>query len=281
MIDTQYEDLLQKVLDEGAEKSDRTGTGTLSVFGPQLEYDVSKTVPVITTKKVAWKTCLKELLWMMRGQTSAKILQSQNCHIWDAWAREDGSLGPIYGAQWRHALGGSKTVYCDDGTWSIIMNATIDQLQNAVDTLRTDPCSRRIIVDSWQVNALDSMALYPCHCLYQFWSDGARLSLKLYQRSADLPVGVPFNLFSYASLLHVIAHMTNLKPWKLIWSAGDAHIYLNQIEQVKKQLQNEVYEFPKLVLHPNEHMTLEDWSLDMFELKDYKHHDTIKYEVAV
>lgn len=259
-MDIQYEALMKKVLEEGVRKSDRTGTGTLSLFGPQLRYDVSSSVPLITSKQTFWKSAIKELLWIIDGNTNIKALNKQNCHIWDAWADEDGDLGLVYGYQWRRHRG-------------------IDQLAEAIELLKNDPMSRRIIVNSWSVEDLNDMALPPCHCLYQFWSDGENLSLKLYQRSADLPVGVPFNLFEYSALLYMVATVVGMKPKDFIWTAGDAHIYLNQVDQVEKQLSQQIYDFP--VLNVKHKDSIDDFKLSDFEVIGYKHSPKISYKVAV
>lgn len=258
--DRQYEDLLLSILSSGNDRQDRTGTGTRSKFGCRLEYDISASVPLITTKKVAWKAALKELLWMISGNTNIRNLQSQNCHIWDEWADSNGDLGPIYGHQWR-------------------MRQNIDQLQNAIDMISHDPTSRRIIVDSWQLDDLQSMRLPPCHMMFQFYVDDGHLDIQTYQRSADMFLGVPFNLFEYAALDCITASVTGLKPGRLVWIGGDCHIYHNHFSQVRQQLNNEVKAFPQLSV--KHHDSIDDFILSDFVLSDYHHAEQIKAPVAV
>ncbi len=264
-IDRQYENLLADVLEHGTEKGDRTGTGTLSVFGRQLRYDLSKGFPVITTKSVHLKSVIGELLWFLRGESNVKWLQDNGIRIWNEWAGEDGELGPIYGVQWR--------------AWQKADGQTIDQLSSLVETLKEDPGSRRMLVSAWNVGELDKMALQPCHAFFQTYVADGKLSLQMYQRSADLFLGVPFNIASYALLTHMLAQQTGLEPGEFIWTSGDTHIYLDHIEQVKTQLSREPYAFPTLELVPAQ--DLFSYDFDDIEIKDYEHHPRIVAQVSV
>ncbi|MFC9996151.1 thymidylate synthase [Nocardia sp. NPDC127526] len=263
--DTQYEDLLRLVLDSGTPKADRTGTGTRSVFGHQLRYDLSQGFPLITTKKVHLKSIVYELLWFLRGDSNVKWLQEHGVTIWDEWADRNGDLGPVYGVQWR--------------SWPTPDGTHIDQISQVLQTLRTDPDSRRIIVSAWNVAELDRMALAPCHAFFQFYVADGRLSCQLYQRSADLFLGVPFNIASYALLTHMVAQQTELLPGDFIWTGGDCHIYDNHVEQVREQLTREPYPFPELRLRPAP--TLFDYAYEDVEIVGYQHHPAIKAAVAV
>ncbi len=264
-MDTQYEDLLRRVLDTGAPKADRTGTGTRSLFGHQLRYDLSAGFPLITTKKVFLKAVVYELLWFLRGDSNVTWLQEHGVTIWDEWADADGELGPVYGVQWR--------------SWPTPDGGHIDQIAQVLKTLRADPDSRRIIVSAWNVAELDRMALAPCHAFFQFYVAEGRLSCQLYQRSADLFLGVPFNIASYALLTHMIAQQTGLIPGDFIWTGGDCHIYDNHVEQVREQLSRTAYEFPTLQLRPAE--SLFDYCYSDVAVVDYRHHPAIKAPVAV
>ncbi|MFI6868237.1 thymidylate synthase [Nocardia sp. NPDC050406] len=263
--DTQYEDLLRLVLDSGTPKSDRTGTGTRSIFGHQLRYDLSQGFPLITTKKVHLKSIVYELLWFLRGDSNVGWLREHGVTIWDEWAAPDGELGPVYGVQWR--------------SWPTPNGAHIDQISQVLHTLRTDPDSRRMIVSAWNVAELDRMALAPCHAFFQFYVADGKLSCQLYQRSADLFLGVPFNIASYALLTHMVAQQTDLEPGDFIWTGGDCHIYDNHTEQVREQLRREPYPFPQLRLRPAP--TLFDYAYDDVEIVNYQHHPAIKAPVAV
>src|SRR5688500_14097047 len=232
----QYLDLLERVLDEGAPKDDRTGTGTLSVFGHQMRFDLAAGFPLVTTKKLHTRSIIHELLWMLSGSTSAKDLQQHGVTIWDEWADEDGSLGPVYGHQWR--------------SWGAPDRQGIDQIARVVEGLRTDPDSRRHVVSAWNVADLPKMRLQPCHVLFQFYVGNGRLSCQLYQRSGDLFLGVPFNIASYALLTHLVAQVTGLQPGELVHTLGDAHIYLNHREQVLEQLARPPRPLPRLRLDP-------------------------------
>lgn len=267
-VDVAYEELLAEVLTSGARKSDRTGTGTLSVFGRQLRYDLSKGFPRITTKFVAMKAVKGELLWFLRGDTNVRWLQERGITIWDEWADAAGELGPVYGHQWR--------------SWQGADGATYDQIAQLVADLRANPDSRRMIVSAWNVGALQDMALAPCHAFFQCYVADGKLSLQIYQRSADLFLGVPFNIASYALLVHMLAQQTGLQPGELVWTGGDCHIYLNHLEQVRTQLSRvpQAYSFPTLHLRPAD--SIDSYQMDDIDASDgYRHHPTIKASVAV
>ncbi|WP_063128364.1 thymidylate synthase [Nocardia fusca] len=263
--DTQYEDLLRLVLETGTAKSDRTGTGTRSVFGHQLRYDLSAGFPLITTKKVHLKSIVYELLWFLRGDSNVRWLQEHGVSIWDEWADAEGELGPVYGVQWR--------------SWPAPDGRHIDQIAQVLHTLRTDPDSRRMLVSAWNVAELDRMALAPCHALFQFYVAEGRLSCQLYQRSADLFLGVPFNIASYALLTVMVAQQAGLAPGDFIWTGGDCHIYDNHHEQVTEQLARTPYPFPVLELEPA--ASLFDYRYEDVRVHDYRHHPGIKAPVAV
>ncbi|WP_372347237.1 thymidylate synthase [Streptomyces sp. KL116D] len=265
MVDTQYEDLLKLVLTSGTAKADRTGTGTRSVFGHQLRYDLSQGFPLVTTKRVHLKSIVYELLWFLRGDSNVHWLQENGVRIWDEWADADGELGPVYGVQWR--------------SWPAPDGRHIDQLSQVLDTLRSDPDSRRMIVSAWNVAELDRMALAPCHAFFQFYVADGKLSCQLYQRSADLFLGVPFNIASYALLTHMVAQQTGLEPGDFIWTGGDCHIYDNHVEQVTEQLSRAPYAFPELKLHKAD--SLFDYAYSDVEVLNYQHHPAIKGQVAV
>ena len=272
-IPTPYEDLLRDVLEHGAVKTDRTGTGTRSVFGYQMRFDLSEGFPLITTKKVHVKSIVYELLWFLRGDGNARWLQERGVTIWDEWAKPDGDLGPVYGVQWR--------------AWPTPSGGHIDQIAEVVRQLRTNPDSRRIIVSAWNVAALGEMALMPCHAFFQFYvapaqAEGARarLSCQLYQRSADIFLGVPFNIASYALLTHMLAQQCNLDVGDFIWTGGDCHIYDNHVEQVKEQLSREPYPYPVLSIRRRP-ASIFDYEYDDFAFTDYRHHPAIKAPVAV
>ncbi|MGQ4616649.1 thymidylate synthase [Nocardia sp. R7R-8] len=263
--DTQYEDLLRLVLASGTKKADRTGTGTRSIFGHQLRYDLAAGFPLITTKKVHLKSIVYELLWFLRGDSNIGWLREHGVSIWDEWADADGELGPVYGVQWR--------------SWPAPDGTHIDQISQVLHTLRTDPDSRRIIVSAWNVADLDKMALAPCHAFFQFYVADGKLSCQLYQRSADLFLGVPFNIASYALLTYMVAQQTELTPGDFIWTGGDCHIYDSHLEQVAEQLGRDPYPFPTLRLHPAP--TLFDYHYEDVEIIGYRHHPAIKAPVAV
>ncbi|KQY39012.1 MULTISPECIES: thymidylate synthase [Nocardia] len=263
--DTQYEDLLRLVLEQGTPKADRTGTGTRSIFGHQLRYDLAESFPLITTKRVHMKSIAYELLWFLRGDSNVSWLREHGVTIWDEWADAKGELGPVYGVQWR--------------SWPTPDGTHIDQIAQVLHTLRTDPDSRRMIVSAWNVADLDKMALAPCHAFFQFYVADGKLSCQLYQRSADLFLGVPFNIASYALLTLMVAQQTELEPGEFIWTGGDVHIYDNHVDQVREQLTREPYPFPTLHLRPA--TSLFDYAYEDIEVSDYKHHPGIKAPVAV
>ncbi|WP_309138610.1 thymidylate synthase [Nocardia cyriacigeorgica] len=263
--DTQYEELLRQVLTTGTKKADRTGTGTRSVFGHQLRYDLSAGFPLITTKRVHLKSIVYELLWFLRGDSNVGWLREHGVTIWDEWAAPDGELGPVYGVQWR--------------SWPTPDGSHIDQISQVLRTLREDPDSRRMIVSAWNVAELDKMALAPCHAFFQFYVADGKLSCQLYQRSADLFLGVPFNIASYALLTQMVAQQAGLEPGDFIWTGGDCHIYDNHLEQVSEQLTREPYPFPTLRLRRAP--SLFDYAYDDVEVVDYQHHPAIKAPVAV
>jgi thymidylate synthase len=265
VADTQYEDLLRLVLTSGTAKADRTGTGTRSVFGHQLRYDLSQGFPLVTTKKVHLRSIVYELLWFLRGDSNVGWLHEHGVTIWDEWADANGELGPVYGAQWR--------------SWPTPDGRHIDQISEVLDTLRRDPDSRRMIVSAWNVAELPKMALAPCHAFFQFYVADGKLSCQLYQRSADLFLGVPFNIASYALLTHMVAQQAGLRPGDFIWTGGDCHIYDNHVEQVTEQLSRTPFELPGLRLRQAD--SLFDYAYADVEVLDYQHHPAIKAPVAV
>ena len=262
----QYLNLLQHVLENGTMKTDRTGTGTLSVFGAQMRFDLSKGLPLVTTKKVHTKSIIHELLWFLRGETNVAYLQENGVKIWDEWADEDGNLGPIYGYQWR--------------CWPTTYNDGIDQISQVIQQIKNTPDSRRMIVSAWNVAQIDEMALPPCHTLFQFYVADGKLSCQLYQRSADLFLGVPFNIASYSLLVHMIAQVCDLQVGEFIWTGGDCHIYLNHQDQVRQQLEREPKALPGLLLNP-EVRDIFDFQYADVVVTNYDPHPAIKGEVAV
>ena len=262
----QYLDLMQKVLNEGQEKSDRTGTGTLSIFGHQMEFDLSDGFPLVTTKKVHLKSIVHELIWFLQGSTNISYLKENGVSIWDEWADEKGDLGPVYGAQWR--------------SWPDGNNGTIDQIQNLIQGIKTNPDSRRHIVSAWNPALVDEMALPPCHSLFQFYIVNEELSCQLYQRSADIFLGVPFNIASYALLTHMVAHVCNLKAGKFVHTFGDAHLYLNHLDQAKLQLSRDTKILPQLKLN-SEVKNIFDFKFEDIEIINYESHPSISAPIAV
>jgi thymidylate synthase len=262
----QYLDLLRTIRDRGARKDDRTSTGTLSIFGYQMRFDLDAGFPVLTTKKLHLRSIIHELLWFLKGDTNVEYLRQNDVTIWNEWADEEGDLGPIYGAQWR--------------AWAASDGRHIDQIQSAIDLIRTDPNSRRIIVSAWNVGEIDRMALAPCHALFQLYVAQGRLSLQLYQRSADVFLGVPFNIASYALLLHMMAQQTSLRAGELIWTGGDCHLYSNHLAQAQEQLTREPLPLPRLHIRRRPE-SLFDYRFDDFELVDYRAHASIKAPIAV
>ncbi len=265
-IATPYEDLLRDVLAHGTHKSDRTGTGTTSVFGRQVRFDLSQGFPLITTKRVHFKSVAYELLWFLRGDSNVRWLQERGVTIWDEWADAEGDLGPVYGVQWR--------------SWPTPDGGRIDQLAEVIEQIRANPDSRRLIVSAWNPADIPDMALAPCHALFQFYVADGRLSCQLYQRSADLFLGVPFNIASYALLTLMVAQQTGLEPGDFVWTGGDCHIYDNHVEQVREQLTREPYPYPTLRLARKPDSIL-DYEYDDLVVEDYRHHPAIRAAVAV
>jgi thymidylate synthase len=262
----QYLELVREVLERGARKTDRTGTGTLSVFGRQLRFRLDETFPLLTTKKLHLKSILYELLWFLRGDTNVRWLQERGVSIWDEWADENGELGPVYGYQWRH--------------WRTPDGREIDQIKQLIANLKAKPDSRRHIVSAWNPADVERMALPPCHALFQFYVAGGRLSCQMYQRSADLFLGVPFNIASYAALTLMVAQVTGHKPAEFILTLGDAHLYLNHLEQAREQLQREPRPFPRMRINPTPKELL-DFRYEDFTLENYDPHPAIKAPIAV
>ncbi len=262
----QYLDLLQHVMDTGAVKRDRTGVGTISVFGHQMRFDLAGGFPLLTTKKMHLRAIIHELLWFLSGDTNVRYLHEHNVTIWDEWADENGDLGPIYGHQWR--------------SWPAADGRAIDQIAGVLDQIRRNPDSRRLIVSAWNPGEIERMALPPCHCLFQFYVAGGRLSCQLYQRSADIFLGVPFNIASYALLTMMIAQTTGYEPGEFIHTLGDAHLYLNHVEQAKLQLTREPYALPVMQLNPGVGSVF-DFRYEDFELAEYRHHPRIAAPIAV
>ncbi|OIJ18844.1 thymidylate synthase [Anaerobacillus alkalidiazotrophicus] len=265
-MDRQYLDLCKHILENGAKKTDRTGTGTISTFGYQMRTNLLDGFPLLTTKKLSLKAIIHELLWFLKGDTNIQYLKEHNVKIWNEWADENGDLGPVYGKQWR--------------SWTAPDGTTIDQISNVIDEIKRNPDSRRLIVNAWNVGELDDMALSPCHCLFQFYVNDGKLSCQLYQRSADVFLGVPFNIASYALLTMMIAQECDLELGEFIHSFGDVHIYLNHVEQVKLQLTREPRVLPKMKLNPNVKSVF-DFTYEDFELVNYDPHPHIKGEVSV
>lgn len=262
----QYLELLNRILNEGTRKSDRTGTGTLSVFGHQMRFDMAEGFPLLTTKKLHLKSIIYELLWFLRGDTNVKYLHDHGVSIWDEWADENGELGPIYGHEWR--------------SWPDYQGGTIDQIANVVDQIRRTPDSRRMIVSAWNVAEIDSMALPPCHTMFQFYVAEGRLSLQLYQRSADTFLGVPFNIASYALLLQMMAQVTGLQPGEFIHTTGDTHLYLNHLDQARLQLTRTPRKLPRMAINPDV-KSIFDFTYEDFSLEGYDPWPHIKAEVSV
>jgi thymidylate synthase len=262
----QYLQLLRQIREHGLRKTDRTGTGTLSVFGHQARFDLSQGFPLVTTKKLHLKSIVYELLWFLKGDTNVKYLHDHGVSIWDEWADENGELGPIYGKQWR--------------SWPGPDGKTIDQISRTLDLIRRNPDSRRIIVNAWNVGELEQMSLTPCHALFQFWVGDGKLSCQLYQRSADVFLGVPFNIASYALLTHMFAQQCDLEPGEFIWTGGDCHLYLNHLEQADEQLRREPFPLPKLVIK-RKPPSIFEYQYEDFQIVDYQAHPSIKAPIAV
>lgn len=264
-LNTQYEDLLRLVRESGTTKTDRTGTGTTSIFGHQLRYDLSQGFPLITTKRVHLKSIIHELLWFLMGDSNISYLRDNGVRIWNEWADENGDLGPVYGVQWR--------------SWPTPDGGHIDQISQVLDQIRTTPDSRRMLVSAWNVADLTDMALMPCHAFFQFYVADGKLSCQLYQRSADLFLGVPFNIASYAFLTHMMAQQADLEVGDFIWTGGDCHIYANHTEQVEEQLRRDPFPFPQLELRKAP--SIFEYTWDDFHIVNYQHHPTIPAPVAV
>ena len=262
----QYLDLMEHVLKNGTEKSDRTGTGTISVFGHQMRFDLEQGFPVLTTKKLHLRSIIHELLWFLKGETNTRYLRENGVTIWDEWADENGELGPVYGSQWR--------------SWPAADGRHIDQIQQVLDQIRKNPDSRRLIVSAWNVGEIDKMALPPCHAFFQFYVAEGRLSCQLYQRSCDIFLGVPFNIASYALLTVMVAQVCGLRPGDFVWTGGDCHLYTNHLEQTKLQLSREPRSLPKLKINPDV-KDLFAFKYEDFELTDYDPHPHIKAPVAI
>ncbi len=262
----QYLDLMRHVLENGSEKTDRTGTGTLSVFGYQMRFDLSQGFPLITTKKLHLQSIIHELLWFLQGDTNISYLKENKVRIWDEWADENGDLGPVYGAQWR--------------SWRAADGHLVDQIQKLINDINTNPDSRRMIVSAWNVGEIEKMALPPCHAFFQFYVADGRLSCQLYQRSADVFLGVPFNIASYALLLMMVAQVTGLEPGDFVHTLGDAHLYTNHFSQASLQLRREPFVLPEMKLNPEVNDLLA-FRFEDFELKNYQCHEHIKAAVAV
>ena len=262
----QYLDLMKKVYEEGTGKSDRTGTGTRSIFGYQMRFNLQDGFPLVTTKTCHTKSIIHELLWFLQGNTNIKYLEEHNVKIWDAWADENGDLGPVYGAQWR--------------SWPAADGRYIDQITNVINDLKNNPDSRRIIVSAWNVGEIDKMALAPCHAFFQFYVADCKLSCQLYQRSADIFLGVPFNIASYSLLVHMFAQQCDLEVGDFVWTGGDCHLYNNHFEQVQTQLSREPRALPKLIIKRKPE-SIFDYKFEDFEIEGYDPHPTIKAPVAV
>ncbi len=261
-----YEDLLRHIQKQGVFKTDRTGTGTQSIFGHQMRFDLREGFPLITTKKVHWRSVALELLWFLRGDGNVRWLQERGVSIWDEWAREDGSLGPVYGVQWR--------------SWPTPDGRHVDQISEVLTQIKSNPDSRRLLVSAWNVADLPHMALMPCHCLFQFYVAQGRLSCQLYQRSADVFLGVPFNIASYALLTHMVAQQCDLEVGDFVWTGGDCHLYSNHTEQVALQLSRQPFPFPQLHIRQRP-ANMFGYELEDFELVGYEHHPAIKAPVAI
>ena len=262
----QYLDYLRHVKDYGTLKTDRTGVGTVSVFGQQMRFDLTSSFPLVTTKSVHWKSVVHELLWFLQGNTNIQYLTENGVRIWNEWADENGELGPVYGAQWR--------------SWPTADGRHIDQISNVIEQIKTNPDSRRLLVNAWNVGEIENMALPPCHMMFQFYVADGKLSCQLYQRSADSFLGVPFNIASYSLLTCMVAQQCDLEPGEFVWTGGDCHIYTNHFEQVETQLARKPYVSPRLVIKRKPD-SIFDYTFEDFELVDYQHHPRIAAAVAV
>jgi thymidylate synthase len=262
----QYLQLLEDILENGSIRDDRTGTGTISLFGCQMRFNLNEGLPVVTTKKLHLRSIIHELLWFLQGDTNTKYLNENKVRIWDKWADEKGNLGPVYGKQWRK--------------WETADGRVIDQISQVIEQIKTNPYSRRLIVSAWNVGELDKMALMPCHVLFQFYVDDGKLSCQLYQRSCDSFLGLPFNLVSYSILTHLVAEQCDLKVGDFVWTGGDVHLYLNHIKQTKKQLSREPYPLPQLIIKSKPD-SIFDYEFENFEIVNYKSHPSISAPISV
>jgi len=262
----QYLAFLKRILDEGLEKSDRTGTGTISVFGHQMRFDLSESFPAVTPKRLHWPSIIHELLWFLSGETNVSYLQENKVRIWNEWADEDGNLGPVYGKQWRK--------------WETNDGKVVDQIQNAIEMIKNNPNSRRIIVSAWNVGELEDMALMPCHAFFQFYVNEGRLSCQLYQRSADAFLGVPFNISSYSLLTCMMAQACGLQPGEFVWTGGDCHLYLNHLEQAKEQISRQPLVPPQLKLDANI-TDIDDFTAESIEILNYVYHPHISAPISI
>ncbi|WP_264738313.1 thymidylate synthase [Cytobacillus firmus] len=262
----QYLDLCRHVLENGTKKEDRTGTGTISTFGYQMRFNLQEGFPLVTTKKLHLKSIIHELLWFLKGDTNVKYLQENGVRIWNEWADEEGNLGPVYGHQWR--------------SWTGADGNTVDQISSLIDQIKTNPDSRRLIVNAWNAGEIEKMALPPCHCMFQFYAADGKLSCQLYQRSADVFLGVPFNIASYALLTMMVAQVCDLEPGEFVHTFGDVHIYQNHIEQVDLQLSRDPRQLPKMIINPDV-KDIFSFKFDDFQLEDYNPHPHIKGVVSV
>ena len=265
-MNNQYESFMRHVLENGVAKTDRTGTGTLSVFGHQMRFNLAEGFPLITTKKLHTKSIFIELLWFLRGDSNVRWLQERGVTIWDEWADSDGNLGPVYGVQWR--------------SWPKPDGGHIDQIEQVIQQIKSNPDSRRLIVSAWNVADIGQMKLPPCHAFFQFYVADGKLSCQLYQRSADIFLGVPFNIASYALLTHMVAQQCDLEPGDFIWTGGDCHLYSNHMEQARLQLSRDPYPYPRLIIH-RKPASIFDYEYEDFEIADYQFHPHIKAPVAV
>ncbi|OKL54614.1 thymidylate synthase [Bowdeniella nasicola] len=264
-VNTAYEDLLRHVLEHGTRREDRTGTGTISTFGAQMRFNLAEGFPLVTTKRVHMKSVIGELLWFLKGDSNVRYLQEHGIRIWNEWADEDGELGPVYGVQWR--------------SWPAADGRHIDQIERVLGQLREDPTSRRIIVSAWNVGELEKMALMPCHAFFQFYVADGKLSCQLYQRSADMFLGVPFNIASYSLLTHMMAQQVGLEVGDFVWTGGDCHIYLNHLDQVREQLSRTAYDKPQLKLAKAD--SIFDYDFDDVVIEGYQHHPAISAPISV
>ena len=261
-----YQDLLRKVLDQGVPKNDRTATGTLSIFGYQMRFDLLKGFPLMTTKKMHLKSIIHELIWFLKGESNIEYLRNNSISIWDEWADANGDLGPVYGVQWR--------------SWHASDGRTVDQIAEVVEKIKNDPDSRRLIVSAWNVGEIDQMALPPCHMMFQFYIVNGKLSCQMYQRSADIFLGVPFNIASYSLLTLMVAQVTGLQPGEFIHTLGDAHLYMNHIDQARIQLSRTPYDLPVMHINPAK-TSIFEFNYQDFELRNYQFHPVIKADIAV